>query len=329
MKLFHCPNCNALLQFESTSCACGASIGIDDHRLDFALTSTRCGNAEMIGCNWVPANGADLCRSCAMTTVKPDTSTASNRQHWSETERAKRWVLFCLAQWGWFGPHDPGPTPAFHMLSELSATGPANVVMGHASGVITLNVSEADAATRAFRGQMLGERFRTVIGHLRHELAHFLHMRLSAEAPDFAPAFRALFGDERQDYSAALDRHYAAGPPSDWPDAHITPYAAAHPHEDWAESAAHIQHIADIVDSFFAAGLSSPGPGGAGINAYAEPSADRLITVGAELGLALNHVNRSMGLPDIYPFVHTSAIREKLVFAHRWLRRPAFPLLAT
>ncbi len=45
-------------------------------------------------------------------------------------------------------------------------------------------------------------------------------------------------------------------------------------------------------------------------------TADRLITFGAELGIALNHINRSMGLADIYPFVLTPKIREKLAFVH-------------
>ncbi|WP_311182745.1 putative zinc-binding metallopeptidase [Hymenobacter volaticus] len=35
------------------------------------------------------------------------------------------------------------------------------------------------------------------------------------------------------------------------------------------------------------------------------------------LSLALNSLNRSMGLPDVYPFVITPAVIEKLTFIHR------------
>ncbi|MCB1461162.1 MAG: putative zinc-binding metallopeptidase [Nitratireductor sp.] len=56
-----------------------------------------------------------------------------------------------------------------------------------------------------------------------------------------------------------------------------------------------------------------------GHDADEERDAESLITVGASLGIALNHINRSMGLQDIYPFVLTPVIREKLSFAHRWI----------
>ena len=320
MKLFVCPACGAQTPFDSVSCLCGAVSAFDDRRCDFTGEGQRCANADLIGCNWVAASGSDFCRACAMTTMKPDTSTADNRSLWAETERAKRWVLFCLGQWGWFGPGDTGSTPEFHMLSETVSTGATEVTMGHKSGVITINVSEADPATRVFRRQLLGERFRTIIGHLRHEISHFLFMRLVSQSDTFAEEFRGLFGDERQDYGAALERYYASGPSLNWQQTCVTAYASSHPHEDWAESAAHIQHIADIVDSSVATGLSAPSLNGADYRAYAEPSGETLVTLGVEFGLALNHVNRSMGLPDIYPFVLTPRIRDKLVFAHRWLR---------
>jgi hypothetical protein len=256
-----------------------------------------------------------------MTTVTPDTMTADNRLLWAEAERAKRWVLHCLGRWGWFGPDDSGLFPVFHMLSEAGQAGLADVIMGHSNGVITINVSEAEPATRVFRRQLLGERFRTVIGHMRHEISHFLFLRLVSRADAFATEFRDLFGDERADYQAALDRYYASGPRPDWSEAYVTPYASSHPHEDWAESCAHIQHVTDIVDSFVAAGLTSSSLGDESFDAYTDASGEHVVSLGVELGLALNHVNRSMGLPDIYPFVLSPRMREKLVFAQRWLRR--------
>ena len=37
----------------------------------------------------------------------------------------------------------------------------------------------------------------------------------------------------------------------------------------------------------------------------------------------MNHVNRALDLPDLYPFVLAQGVRDKLGFAHGWLRRNA------
>jgi hypothetical protein len=161
----------------------------------------------------------------------------------------------------------------------------------------------------------LGEPLRTMIGHFRHELGHFFFTRL-CERADFIEAFRGLFGDERADYAAALKRHYDEGPLVGWQGNYVSAYSSAHPHEDWAECFAHLLHLTDIVDSFVAAGLDSEAAPAPDYDPYAEREADRLITFGAELGIALNHINRSMGLADVYPFVLTPQIREKLAFVH-------------
>ncbi len=224
-------------------------------------------------------------------------------------------MLANLSRWGWFTAADEGRRPVFRLLSEQTRAGEAMVTMGHASGVVTINVTEADPAERARRRVELGEPLRTVIGHFRHELGHFFFERLS-ERPGFVEAFRDTFGDERADYAAALQRHYDQGAPAGWQQTHISAYSTAHPHEDWAECFAHLLHLADIVDSFVASGLQSNHAPARDYDPYADADTERLITFGAELGLALNHVNRSMGLPDVYPFVLTPPIRAKLAFVH-------------
>lgn len=138
---------------------------------------------------------------------------------------------------------------------------------------------------------------------------------------DFLDAFRATFGDERADYQAALQRHYNEGPVPDWREYYITTYASAHPHEDWAETAAHLMHLTDITDSFVASGLSSPELPHPGWDPYSEPDAYRLIHIAASLTVGVNHVNRSMGLLDLYPFALSDTARRKLAFVHEWLRR--------
>jgi hypothetical protein len=318
MRLFDCPSCGARLYFGNTGCtACGQEVVYAPEADRMVPLAGPCANRGEIGCNW-PAEGGALCRACAMTSVIPDTLPPENRAHWAEAERAKRWVLAGLGRWGWFRAADSGPRPSFALLAEATAGGPVEISMGHLAGTITLNVSEADPALLAARRAALGERLRTVIGHVRHEIGHFLFSRL-VPAEGFAPGFRALFGDERTDYADALARHYRSGPPPGWEAAHVTGYASAHPHEDWAESAAHLLHLVDIADSAAAAGLGIEGLA-RGEDAYAEADAARLLDVAARLGLALNHVTRAMGLEDPYPFVLAPPVREKLAFAHGWLR---------
>ena len=235
-----------------------------------------------------------------------------------QTEAAKRWVLDNLGRWHWFRPEDPGTRPVFHMLAE----GPTPVAMGHVDGVVTISVAEADEVLRTTRREALDEPYRTMIGHMRHEIAHMLWWRLSLRV-DFLEAFRAAFGDERADYQAALQNHYSNGPPPDWARHFLTTYASAHPHEDWAETVAHLLHLTDITDSIVAAGFSSPEVPHPGWDPYAEPNTGRLIRVAAAVVAGVNHVNRSMGLSDIYPFTLSEAALRKLAFVHDWLRRGA------
>ena len=120
-----------------------------------------------------------------------------------------------------------------------------------------------------------------------------------------------------------MGRHYQNGPPADWASRFISTYASAHPHEDWAETASHLLHLTDITDSFVASGLSSPHLPHAQWNPYAEVDTARLIRVGAAIAAGINHVNRSMGHADLYPFMLSEPVNRKLAFVHEWLRRGA------
>jgi hypothetical protein len=322
LRIHTCPNCAASLPFESFACGCGISVAYDVDGDRFVPLTVGCANREEIGCNWAADADGKLCASCATTEVIPDTFHGENRNLWAETEHAKRWVLANLARWGWFVSSDPGPRPVFHLLAEATGDGDVPVTMGHADGLVTINVSEADDAERTQRRSQLGERLRTMIGHFRHELGHYFFFERLGPQYGFTERFRMLFGDESTDYAAALADHYRDGAPADWNERHVTPYASSHPHEDWAETFAHFMHLTDITDSFAAAGLSAPDLPGPDYDAYAETDAEKLITIGAGLGIALNHVNRSMGLQDVYPFVLTPVIREKIAFVSRWMQRP-------
>lgn len=318
MRVFTNPVGPGALWFNNLATADGVPVAYDPQARAFLPMPPFCVNRTVIGCNWIaPAEGA-LCRSCAMTAVAPDTSIPNAIANWAEAEAAKRWVIDNLGRWHWFRPEDPGARPVFHMLAE----GAIPVAMGHVGGTVTISVAEVDPVLSVTRREALDESYRTMIGHLRHEVAHMLWWRLSLRE-DFMVAFRSVFGDERADYAAALQRHYHDGPPLGWRSTFLTSYASAHPHEDWAETAAHLLHLVDVTDSFAAAGLSSAGFPPAGWDPYAEPDAGRLISVAADLVAAINHVNRSMGLSDLYPFVLSATAIHKLAFVHDWLRRGA------
>ncbi|SFE56280.1 zinc-binding metallopeptidase family protein [Roseivivax sediminis] len=315
MQIFTCPACGGATYLHNLACGCGHAIEFDPDAQAMQSLDAPCGNRDAIGCNW-RAESDGLCRSCAMTEVVPDLREDTNRPLWAETEAAKRWMLATLGRWGWFTASDPGDRPVFRLLSEKTATGEAGVVMGHANGVITINVSEARSAVLAERQEELGELYRTMLGHMRHETAHFLQLRLLS-SPGFPEAFRKLFGDERADYGAALKAHYADPKPAG--DDHVTSYATAHPHEDWAETLAHLLHLVDLLDSAAAARLQLPDGPPRGYDAYAETDTETLLHFAVGMSIAVNHVNRALDLPDLYPFVIRSGVRTKLAFAHRWL----------
>ena len=317
MQTFEGPGTDQTLWFHNLSATDGTPIAYDPASREFTGAAPFCSNRELIGCNWVATKPGGLCRSCAMTAMVPDRTVDNAVSNWAKTEAAKRWVLDNLGHWGWFQPDDSGIKPVFHMLAE----GLTPVSMGHIEGVVTISVAEADEVVRMSRRNALDEPHRSLIGHMRHELAHMIWWRLSRN-DQFLSGFRTLFGDERSNYSRALQRHYNLGPPPDWRDHYLTAYASAHPHEDWAETAANLMHLTDIADSFVGSGFRAPDISD-DWQPYAESDPDRLIRASVSIALGVNHINRSMGLSDLYPFVICPSARRKLHFAHHWLRTGA------
>lgn len=317
MRNFTCPGCGNRVYFDNLFCACGTALCYKPEARQMRTGAAPCANRETIQCNWVAMAGEPLCRSCGMSDVVPALAVGDNRQLLAGAERAKRWVLANLSNWQWFTNADHGTRPRFLMLSEDTGGQRAEqITMGHACGDITINVTEADELIRVQRQHQLGEQYRSMVGHFRHEMAHFLFDRLS-QCPEFPEAFRALFGDERTDYAAALREHYAD--PKEPGEDFITSYASAHPHEDWAETVAHLLHMIDFTDSFVSAGLSMEGLP-TGYAAYQDDDAEHMLSIATRIALAINDINRALDNSDLYPFVLTPAIRAKMGFAHGWLK---------
>jgi len=346
MLVFHCDQCQNLVYIENGRCyGCGSTLaflpdrGIMSalaplHDGVYAATATgseparyrRCQNDLQHGnCNWAVAeqDPNPHCASCRMTKLIPDLSIPGFADAWALLEQTKRRLLFNLMRMG-LPLQDKLTNPAdgleFLFLAD-AGPGERPVLTGHLNGVITLNIAEANDEERERRRLNLREPYRTLLGHMRHESGHYYWDRLVRDSNQL-PGFRALFGDERQDYAAALDRHYRDGPPADWVQSHVSSYASSHPLEDWAETWAHYLHIFHTLETAGQCGLilapvrdDEPHVRSEAIlQGLAGQDIHGLITPWLSITYLLNNLNRSLGQRDAYPFVLTAKAIEKLEF---------------
>lgn len=346
MKTFHCNRCSQRVFFENVRCErCEALLGylpqlraisaFEDAgearwrslhpQADGALYK-QCHNYAVENvCNWmIPADSPDtLCRACQLTRTIPNLSTPDNRLYWYRLEVAKRRLLYTLAELGLdvkSRRQDPQQGLAFEFLED-SGDG-SRVMTGHDNGLITLNIAEADDAHREKVRTAMGEPYRTLLGHFRHETGHYYFSRLIENNPRWLPAFRELFGDERANYGDALDNYYRVGAPADWQASYISAYATMHPWEDWAETWAHYLMIVDVLDTSTAYGIAlfSDDPREPTLTdrtPVENASFDTLMKRWFPLTYALNGLNRSLGMPDGYPFALAAPVVDKLRFVHR------------
>lgn len=291
----------------------------------------RCGNFHSpAGCNWLVPLDADgrappLCTACRLNRTIPDLSEPRHAHLWARIEAEKRRLVSQLIALGLpvaSKDEDPDHGLAFDFLMPQDGQ---PVMTGHADGVITINVEEADDAKREQVRAQMHEPYRTLLGHFRHEVGHYYWDRLVAGTAWLAPV-RELFGDDREDYAEALRRNYEQGPPADWPQRFVSAYASTHPWEDWAETWAHYLHMVDTVDTALSFGIDADQ-----VQLDAEPwSVDALwrpddpgaeaflgfLNAWVELTAALNEMSRSMGQPDFYPFVLPRPAVAKLQLIH-------------
>jgi hypothetical protein len=341
MKLFECQHCGQPLYFENTRCeSCGHKLGYLPARQTItaleegeeggvwrALAEPEgryryCVNAHHDVCNWlVPADGAEaFCAACRHNRTIPDLSLPQNLLNWRKIESAKHRLIYSLSRLKLpliTKAEDPDGL-AFDFKSAANEP----VLTGHANGIITLNLAEADDAERERARHKLGEPYRTLLGHFRHEIAHFYWDRLVRDRQVIAE-FRQLFGDERPDYGEALKNYYENGPPPDWSEHFVTTYASSHPWEDFAETWAHYFHIVDTLETAKAFGLrvrprvtmGAELATSVDFDPY-DATMERIVDAWLPLTFAVNSINRSMGIPDLYPFVLAPSVIVKLAFVH-------------
>jgi hypothetical protein len=326
MRDFACPHCGQQLAFENSVCLnCGNSLGFDLAARDFAIVGSdgttttgtarkMCANLNVAACNWlVPADGGPLCRSCSLTRTRPADGDPA-LPAFAEAEAAKRRLVVELVELS-LPINDREADPEKGLTFDLLSSQHENVITGHDSGVITLDLAEGDDVHREQLRISMDEPYRTLLGHFRHETGHYFFFVLAETGPA-REQFEQLFGDPDLDYQEALDRHYSQGAPEGWEDNYVSSYATMHPAEDWAETFAHYLHIRDTIDTAAAFGFAPAGaaatqalPGDVGF--------DRIIALWLPLAWSLNMINRSMGHKDLYPFVLPPAVLDKMRLVHK------------
>jgi hypothetical protein len=343
MRNFKCTSCGQKIYFENVSClSCGMKLAFDAGPLavvtlkpaadagvysiagrDSRKLYRYCANHAHAACNWLTPSEdqTGFCKACDLNRTIPNLAEPGSLDAWRELERAKKRLVYSLLRLGL--PFDGTGTTR----GPLSFDFLSGAMTGHADGVITIAIHEADAVERERQKQQFGEPYRSLLGHLRHESGHYYWMVL-IEDTDAIGECRKLFGDEREDYAAALARHHADGPPADWDTRHVSAYAGSHPWEDWAETWAHYLHMLAAVDTAEAEGME---PRAAGItwgsvwpfrsaDVYRQASFEDLMERWIPLSTAMNSLSRSMGHPDFYPFVIPGPAYDKLAFVHRVIR---------
>jgi hypothetical protein len=333
---YRCPHCDQLVFFENTECLrCGQSLGFDPATLNLVAFPgggadgegfRRCANQALARCNWLITDDDEepLCVSCRLTRTRPSDSDGPAILGFADAEAAKRRMVFQILDIGL-------PLTSFRQAPgglgyDLLSSATQPVITGHEDGIITIDLAESDDPHREQVRQDMGEAYRTMLGHVRHETGHYYWVVLVEHAGRL-DRFRELFGDERADYGEAMNRHYERGAPDGWGENYVSAYATMHPWEDWAETFAHYLHIRDTLQTAAAFGMhiDAPEP-----ELSADPSEDvedepfaRVLGEWLPLTYALNAVNRSMGSDDLYPFVISSAVITKLTWVHATVRATA------
>jgi hypothetical protein len=346
VKSFHCDHCGALVFFENVQCvSCGRSLAFLPDQLDVCSldaaqgglwksadgsTYRLCANyVQQNVCNWaVQADDPqELCVSCRLTTVIPDLTQPNQQSNWYKLEQAKRRLLYSLVNLSLpiaSKEADPERGLAFEFRTASTEPDAEPVLTGHANGTITVNADEADDAEREKRRLQLHEPYRTVLGHLRHESGHYYWDRVLANDYARLARFRELFGDEREDYGAALSRHYEQGAPADWQERFVSAYCSAHPWEDWAETWAHYLHLSDTLETAALSGVTlrpvRRDEPSLSARAHEPENFDRMIRDWLALTYVLNNLNRGLGLADAYPFVLSAPAIDKLRMVHDVIR---------
>ncbi len=343
MKTFQCGHCNNPVFFENYNCEnCGYLTGYRDtdreiltfDHQDQRMLSDRegieyryCKNKEFEVCNWLVQQDSkqDYCSACQLNRTIPNLNDKDNFENWKQLETAKHRLVYQLQKIGLSltskMTNDNGL--CFDFVAQQNNF---NLMTGHSNGVITILLREADSVIREQMRKQFSESYRTLIGHLRHEVGHYFWDQLVLTNPEALSEFRTIFGNEQNNYSDALQAYYKNGAPTNWQESFISKYATSHAWEDWAETWAHYLHIMDMVETAYFFGLNVKPIGKqtemktkASFDPYKIKDFEMIVKTCVPLSFAVNSINRAMGIPDVYPFVITATVIKKMKFIHQLL----------
>jgi hypothetical protein len=335
--LYRCPRCASVAFVETTACdACGLQMGLHPPTLTMRPAPEQGSDVEGTwwfpcanrgwGCNWLAAadSGSGRCLACRLIRTRPDNDDTLALEKLATASGDERRLLVQLADLGlpvtpWY--ERPGGL-GFDLLSSRSNG--TRVTIGHANGIVTIDLAESLDAHREALRISLGEPYRTMLGHFRHEVGHYYEWIL-VEQTGWIDECRTIFGDERASYRDAIARHYRTGAPRDWADSFISEYATMHPWEDFAECFAHYLHLTGTLQTAAAGRLTVQVEGVPQIadgevrprTGYADATMDEVLADWLPLATFLNRVNRAMGKHDLYPFTISAPVARKLDFVHR------------
>jgi len=333
MKRFYC-QCGHETYFDNLYCnACGTQLGFapskqmvlslyqhnaNEQWLSFDLLGDKyrfCEHRDHeLHCNWLIEDDDDeeQCISCRLTRTIPMLDQPKNMRRWKILEASKRRMIYGLLDMGLsVNAKTLKHELAFDFLEDQRSNPKITekyVYSGHANGVITMNVAEADSSYREATREALKEKYRSLLGHFRHEIGHYYWEQLIGDSVNYQE-FRRLFGDDEQDYRVALDDYYVKGPQDDWQEHYISAYASMHPLEDWAETWSHYMLMRETIETAFNMQILPK------LTAYS--SFDIWMDEWMQLVVVLNALNRSIGNADAYPFIISDTVRTKIKFIHR------------
>lgn len=326
-----CPNCEADLAYYILT---REFHGIRHGQVVIdGMTWYTCSNREW-NCNWLVREDAPAgrCFSCRLTRRRPAADDTVALEKLARTEEAKRRLILQLGDLGLpITPWDARPGGlGFDLISSLTDGKP--VMIGHSNGIITIDLAESLDDRREALRVRLGEPYRTILGHLRHEVGHYYQNVLLTDDASWARC-RALFGDERESYKEALSRHYKFGAPADWHESFISEYATMHPWEDFAETFAHYLHITGTLQTAAVIGIQLDSSvtnlrdtDVVPLASYRDEPIQRLLADWEWMSQGFNRINRAMGFGDLYPFTIVGPVRRKLEFVHDIVTRAPLTL---
>ena len=177
MRPFACGTCRSLIFFENFRCVtCGSALGYDRTAATSSCSTDDQPRAAPTAtdrrCNWLAVPGRRAAVRQLRAHPHPSQPTTTRRRCWPSPHRGGQARLVYQLD---------APRPADHrargpehgLAFDLLSSAYEPVTTGHANGVITIDLAEGSDAHREALRVQLAEPYRTLLGHLRHEIGHW------------------------------------------------------------------------------------------------------------------------------------------------------------